>query len=89
MKGSSSRKQLQVPPEVGVIANGKDGVEVEEPDYVGQSAAVVAFFATTASRSNSPEANTVRKCREIRDEIKTEMDYFYHRILKKQMEKPT
>lgn len=25
------------------------------------------------------------KCREIRDEIKTEMDYFYHRILKKQI----
>ncbi|RIH64963.1 arsenate reductase ArsC [Mariniphaga sediminis] len=28
-----------------------------------------------------------QKCREIRDEIKTEMDYFYHRILKKQKEK--
>jgi arsenate reductase (thioredoxin) len=27
-----------------------------------------------------------QKCREIRDEIKTEMDYFYHKILKKQME---
>jgi len=26
-----------------------------------------------------------RKCREIRDEIKTEMDYFFHRILKRQM----
>jgi arsenate reductase (thioredoxin) len=25
-----------------------------------------------------------QKCREIRDEIFTEMDYFYHRILKKQ-----
>ncbi len=24
-----------------------------------------------------------QKCREIRDEIKTEMDYFYHKILKK------
>lgn len=23
------------------------------------------------------------KCREIRDEIRTEMDYFYHRIIKK------
>ncbi len=26
----------------------------------------------------------VRKCREIRDEIQTEMDYFYHKILGKQ-----
>ena len=25
----------------------------------------------------------VQKCREIRDEIKTEMDYFYHKIIKK------
>ena len=24
----------------------------------------------------------LQKCREIRDEIKTEMDYFYHRIIK-------
>ncbi|SHF74841.1 arsenate reductase [Mariniphaga anaerophila] len=28
-----------------------------------------------------------QKCREIRDEIKTEMDYFYYRILKKQIDK--
>jgi len=27
----------------------------------------------------------VRKCREIRDEIRTEMDYFYHKILGKQL----
>ena len=25
-----------------------------------------------------------QKCREIRDEIKTEMDYFYNRIIKKE-----
>jgi arsenate reductase len=38
---------------------------------------------------NSRNKEEIRqKCREIRDEIKTEMDYFYHRILKKQMEKP-
>jgi arsenate reductase len=37
---------------------------------------------------NSKNKEEIRqKCREIRDEIKTEMDYFYHRILKKQMEK--
>jgi arsenate reductase (thioredoxin) len=36
---------------------------------------------------NSGTKTEIReKCREIRDEIKTEMDYFYHRILKKQME---
>lgn len=28
-----------------------------------------------------------QKCREIRDEIYTEMDYFYHRIIKRQKEK--
>jgi len=33
----------------------------------------------------SDDENEIReKCREIRDEIKTEMDYFYHHILKKQ-----
>lgn len=38
---------------------------------------------------NSRNKEEIRqKCREIRDEIKTEMDYFYYRILKKQMEKP-
>lgn len=38
---------------------------------------------------NSRNKEEIRqKCREIRDEIKTEMDYFYNRILKKQMEKP-
>jgi len=26
----------------------------------------------------------VHKCREIRDEIQTEMDYFYHKILRKE-----
>lgn len=37
---------------------------------------------------NSKNKEEIRqKCREIRDEIKTEMDYFYHRILKKQIEK--
>lgn len=37
---------------------------------------------------NSKNKEEIRqKCREIRDEIKTEMDYLYHRILKKQMEK--
>lgn len=37
---------------------------------------------------NSRNKEEIReKCREIRDEIITEMDYFYHRILKKQMEK--
>jgi arsenate reductase (thioredoxin) len=30
---------------------------------------------------------TRQKCREIRDEIMTELDYFYNRILKKQIEK--
>jgi arsenate reductase (thioredoxin) len=28
----------------------------------------------------------VQKCREIRDEIRTEMDYFYYKILEKQLE---
>jgi arsenate reductase len=28
-----------------------------------------------------------QKCREIRDEIFTEMDYFYHRIIKREMKK--
>lgn len=28
-----------------------------------------------------------QKCLEIRDEIRIEMDYFYHRILKKQLQK--
>ncbi len=28
-----------------------------------------------------------QKCQEIRDEIYTEMDYFYHRIIKRQKEK--
>ena len=37
---------------------------------------------------NSRNKEEIRqKCCEIRDEIKTEMDYFYHRILKKQKEK--
>jgi arsenate reductase (thioredoxin) len=37
---------------------------------------------------NSTDKEEIRqKCREIRDEIKTELDYFYYRILKPQMEK--
>ncbi len=37
---------------------------------------------------NSKNKEEIRqKCREIRDEIYTEMDYFYHRILKRQKEK--
>ena len=36
---------------------------------------------------NSKNREEIRqKCREIRDEIKTEMDYFYHKILKKQLD---
>lgn len=38
-------------------------------------------------RNSKNKAEIKEKCREIRDEIKTEMDYFYHRILKKQMAK--
>ena len=35
---------------------------------------------------NSKNKEEIRqKCREIRDEIKTEMDYFFHRILMKQL----
>jgi len=35
---------------------------------------------------NSKNKEDIRlKCREIRDEIKTEMDYFFHRILLKQI----
>jgi arsenate reductase len=35
--------------------------------------------------SNSKNEEEIKeKCREIRDEIQTELDYFYHRILKKQ-----
>ncbi|MFW6351501.1 MAG: arsenate reductase ArsC [Bacteroidota bacterium] len=37
---------------------------------------------------NSRSKEEIRqKCQEIRDEIFTEMDYFYHRILKRQKEK--
>ena len=38
-------------------------------------------------RNSKNREEIKQKCRDIRDEIKTEMDYFYHRILKKQMEK--
>lgn len=38
--------------------------------------------------ANSRNKEEIRqKCREIRDEIMTEMDYFYHRILKSKREK--
>ena len=40
-------------------------------------------------KNSKNKAEIRQKCREIRDEIKTEMDYFYFRILKKQMEKST
>lgn len=39
-------------------------------------------------KNSKNKEEIMQKCREIRDEIKTEMDYFYYRILKKQMEKP-
>lgn len=36
-------------------------------------------------KSFKDRGELVRKCREIRDEIKTEMDYFYFNILEKQL----
>jgi arsenate reductase len=36
-------------------------------------------------KNSKNKEETRQKCREIRDEIKTEMDYFYHKILKKQL----
>jgi len=37
---------------------------------------------------NSRDKNEIRqKCCEIRDEIQTEMDYFYHKMLRRNMEK--
>ena len=43
----------------------------------------LGFHNPYKNSKNKEEIKT--KCREIRDEIKTEMDYFYHKMLKNQV----